>query len=72
MKIEMDLYNSDIKDKFLNEIDNIDSRNVMYYSLRRATEAEYDKKKDLFDMNIDEIEDVMFAMSPSTATASLK
>src|SRR6185312_3191278 len=64
------LYNNEIKQKFLNEIENPDNRLIVEYTLRNASKTEVDRDKDLFDMSIEEIEDIMYSLACSTATSA--
>lgn len=64
------LYNVEIKEKFLNEIENEQSRMVSMYPLRKAAEKEAKLKKDLYEMNLEEIEDVMYNLACSTEMAA--
>lgn len=67
---ESKLYNSEIKEKFLSRIENPASRKIAEAPLKKAAEAEEDLKKDLYEMDLEEIEDIMYNLTPSTETAA--
>lgn len=65
-----ELYNKEIKERFLESIENEDARNLVLFTFYNTYATEKLKNKDLFEMNRAEVESVMYSLSPSTATSS--
>lgn len=69
-RIEMKMYNEEIKNKYLNSIENEDTRTLIRYTFAKTYESEVIYKKDLFEMNLEELESVMYGISPSTSDSA--
>lgn len=62
-------YNNEIKQRFIDTFENPSSKKIASQPLRIAKSTELIKGKDLFEMTLDEIEDVLRSMSSSTLNA---
>lgn len=62
-------YNNEIKEKFINTFENESSRKIAMYPLRIAKKTEVMEDKDLHEMTIKEIEDILRSMKSSTLNA---
>lgn len=71
MKKENQLYNSEIKEKFLEQYTNDSTRTIALYPLKRARAEEESRGKDLYEMDIEELSDVLSGFSSSTLNAVL-
>ena len=59
-KLYENLYNPEIKAHFLEDYyDNEATRKVSFYKIKNAAEVEFDKKKDIFEMTFEEIEEIL-------------
>lgn len=68
--MDFNLYNQEIKEKFLNELENLNVRKITSYPLRKAERTERLKDKDLYDMTLEEIETVMYDATFSSELAA--
>ncbi|MFS0643762.1 hypothetical protein [Siminovitchia sp. 179-K 8D1 HS] len=63
------LFNAEIKQKYLDTIENEGTKTTIYFQLLNAKSTEEQLEKDLYEMNIDEIALVMYDISCSTLTS---
>lgn len=63
---EKELYNADIKWEFLNQYDNERTRLIALYPMRKAKRFEERAGKDLFEMSLQEIEEILYSLSSSS------
>ena len=68
LKISTDrLYNSEIKEEFLNNFDGTDDTiSTLYYTLKKASVSEKEAKKDLYEMTANELDTVFHTASRRT------
>lgn len=59
-------YNAEIKEKYFETFQNKTTQEITEYTFKKAKETEEDLKKDIFDMNIDELGELMRDLSAST------
>lgn len=64
------LYNEEIKNKYLQEIENEDSKLLARYTFANTYESEEVYRKDLFEMSLEELESVMYGIAPSSSNSS--
>lgn len=65
----IELYNADIKNQYLDTFDNETTRKISERPLQRSSETERSLGKDLYEMTISEIEDVMYGLECSSLNA---
>lgn len=67
---KLKMYNEDIKEKYLQGIENEEVRELTRYTFAKTYESEEIYKKDLFEMSLNELENAMYGIAPSTSTSS--
>lgn len=67
---ENDYYNPELKMAFLEDIEGDITRKIFSSKLSIISKEEHLKGKDLYDMSLREIKDVMYALTATTSTAS--
>lgn len=70
MDLKNEFYNEELKQKFLNTIENDIARKFASYPLRKAKAIEIGFKKDLYDMTLEEVGEVLGNISCSTEIAA--
>lgn len=66
MEKEIVYYNQEIKERFINSYKNDDSKTAIASMMKYAKKTEENYKKDLYDMTVKEIEDVLFSLACAT------
>lgn len=63
------LYNWQIKKEYLEELENENMRKVLFSDFKRISEVERDFFRDVYDMNIDQLEELLYRCRFKTETA---
>lgn len=67
---KFDFYNEDIKGSYIDEIESDVLKLIHSYFFKKVGRGEREINKDLYDMSFDEIEMILYALRPTTETAS--
>lgn len=65
------LYNSELKKAFIEQYTSLDSKLTIYWQLLKIAETEFDKNKDLFDMDFNEIFELLEGIECSSVNSAI-
>lgn len=63
-------YNAEVKEQYFETFNNIATKETTEYAFKKAKNTEEKLKKDIYEMNIDELGDLLSAMSASTTDSA--
>lgn len=65
------LYNSELKKSFIEKYDSLDSKLTMFWQFLKITDEEFEKDKDLYDMDFNEIFDLLESAECSSINSAI-